>query len=196
MINASNQPFVERLLPTDNALATTLRNVVLVAFGTFLLFVSAKTQVPFWPVPMTMQTLVVILIGATYGSQLGFATLLAYLGEGLIGLPVFASTPQHGVGLAYMSGPTGGYLIGFLFAATLVGWLVERWGARSLALTAVSVFAGHAIIHTFGLAWLTGLIGFKQAVTAAFVPFVPADMLKMAISTAIILALRPANLRD
>eukprot|EP01037_Dinobryon_pediforme_P033305 gene33305-biopygen19550 len=86
------------------------RSIALMAVGTVLLWASAKVQIPFWPVPATLQTMVVVLIGAFYGSRLGAATLAAYLAEGALGLPVFAGTPEKGIGLLYMVGPTGGYL--------------------------------------------------------------------------------------
>jgi biotin transport system substrate-specific component len=192
---AASLPLIERFWPAADGRARIVRNVALVAFGTLLLAASAKTQVPFWPVPMTLQSMAVVLIGATYGSRLGFATLLAYLAEGAAGLPVLAGTPERGIGLAYMVGPTGGYLLGFLLAATLVGWLVERGFARSLATVALSVAAAHATVHVFGLLWLSSLVGFEKAVVGGFVPFVPADLLKMALSTAIIFAARPTPRR-
>ena len=91
-----------------------LRKITLVIFGTLLLTISAKVKVPFYPVPMTMQTFVVVLIGITLGWKLGLTTIFIYLFEGAIGLPVFAGTPEKGIGIVYMMGPTGGYLIGFL----------------------------------------------------------------------------------
>lgn len=195
MTNTSSPSLVERLWPVADATGKTLRAAVMVAAGTLLLYASAKTQVPFWPVPMTMQTVAVVLIGAVYGSRLGFATLLAYLAEGAAGLPVFAGTPERGIGLAYMAGPTGGYLLGFLLAAALIGWLVEQGRARSLATVAASVFAAHAVIHACGLAWLSGFAGIEKAFAAGFLPFLPADLLKMAISTAVIAALRQRGRR-
>ena len=100
--------------------------MLLALVGTLALTVSAKTQIPFWPVPMTMQTFVVLVIGMAYGARLGVATIALYLLEGALGLPVFAGTPEKGVGLAYMMGPTGGYLLGFVAGAWLCGWLAER----------------------------------------------------------------------
>ena len=93
-----------------------LKKVSFVLIGTLLLTISAKIKVPFYPVPMTMQTFVVVLIGITLGWKLGLATVLTYLFEGAIGLPVFAGTPEKGIGISYMMGPTGGYLIGFVFS--------------------------------------------------------------------------------
>jgi biotin transport system substrate-specific component len=107
------------------------KSVGLVLIGSLLLTLSARVQVPFFPVPMTLQVLVVLLIGVAYGPRLAGATLAAWLAQGAAGLPVFAGTPEKGLGLAYMAGPTGGYLAGFLVAAILVGWLAERGWAQS-----------------------------------------------------------------
>ena len=105
--------------------------MLLALVGTLALTVSAKTQIPFWPVPMTMQTFAVLVIGMAYGgTRLGVATIALYLLEGALGLPVFAGTPK-GLGLAYMMGPTGGYLLGFVAGAWLCGWPAERGFDRS-----------------------------------------------------------------
>ena len=100
-----------------------LKKISIVLFGTLLLTISAKIKVPFYPVPMTMQTFVVVLIGITLGWKLGLATIFAYLFEGAIGLPVFAGTPEKGIGISYMIGPTGGYLIGFLTSVFIAGFV-------------------------------------------------------------------------
>ena len=136
-----------------------LRAVVLALAGTVLLTVSAKLKVPFYPVPMTMQTLVVLVLGASLGWRLGAATVLLYLAEGTFGLPVFADTPERGIGLAYMVGPTGGYLLGFLAGAVVVGWLAELGLGRSVAGMGVAMTLGHVAIFLFGFAWLAVQIG-------------------------------------
>ena len=100
-----------------------LKKISIVLFGTLLLTISAKIKVPFYPVPMTMQTFVVVLIGITLGWKLGLATVFAYLFEGAIGLPVFAGTPEKGIGISYMLGPTGGYLLGFLSSVFIAGFV-------------------------------------------------------------------------
>ena len=99
-----------------------------ILLGVCLLTLSAKIQVPFWPVPMTMQTLVVLIIGMAYGTRLGAGTVLAYLLVGAAGFPVFAGTPERGIGLAYMMGPTGGFLMGFVVAAWITGLLPNAGG--------------------------------------------------------------------
>jgi len=133
-----NQPtLVETLWQGDNALA---RNIVLAVVGSLALWASAKIQVPFFPVPITMQTFVVLVIGMTFGWRLGGATFALYLAEGAIGLPVFAGTPEKGIGMAYMIGPTGGYLLGMLLATMCVGWLAQRgWDRRILTTAAAMV---------------------------------------------------------
>ena len=103
--------------------AKILKKISIVLFGTLLLTISAKIKVPFYPVPMTMQTFVVVLIGITLGWKLGLATVIAYLFEGAIGLPVFAGTPEKGIGISYMLGPTGGYLLGFLSSVFIAGFV-------------------------------------------------------------------------
>lgn len=121
MHTQGNQTLHQAIWPTNRELRL-LRPVLFAVLGTLLLIASARVQVPFWPVPMTMQTFVVLIIGATCGARLGAATVALYLAQGAVGLPVFAG----GGGLAYMAGPTGGYLVGFLVAAVVVGWLAER----------------------------------------------------------------------
>lgn len=133
--------------------------IVLALLGSALLTLSAKTQVPFWPVPMTMQTFVVLVIGMSFGARLAGATVLLYLCQGALGLPVFAGTPERGIGLAYMMGPTGGYLAGFLIAAILVGWLAERGWRRSILRIAVAAAIGHLVMLTLGTAWLAAAVG-------------------------------------
>lgn len=155
---------------------------LLVVLGVALLTLAAKVQVPFWPVPMTLQSMVVLLIGATYGARLAGATLGSYLVIGAIGVPVFAS----GAGVLYMLGPTGGYLAGFFVAAVLLGYLADRGLGRSL-FSALLLFAiGEVVIFAFGVAWLSTLIGLDRAIAGGLVPFIPGEILKVALATAIL----------
>jgi biotin transport system substrate-specific component len=131
-----------------------LRNAALTVFGFCLLTLSAKIQVPLWPVPISMQTFAVLVIGIAYGWRLGAATVLAYLIAGASGLPVFAGTPERGIGLLYMMGPTGGFLAGFLIAAAVVGYLAEQGWDRSFFKTGAAMVIGHAIISLAGVVWL------------------------------------------
>ena len=159
------------------------RSLVLVVAGSIALALSAKFSVPSWPVPMTMQSLVVVLIGVAYGSRLAGATVLAYLGEGLIGLPVFAGASA---GPLYMMGPTGGYLLGFLLAAVVTGWLAERRWDRSPALAAAALTIGHVVLFVPGVIWLAVLIGWPKAVALGVTPFIAGTIVKIALGTALL----------
>ncbi|MDC0161821.1 biotin transporter BioY [bacterium] len=119
-------------------------NISLILFGTLLLTISAKVQVPFWPVPMTMQTFMVFLIGATYGVRLSFLTLVAYLFEGAIGLPVFAA----GGGIVYLTGPTAGYLYGMTIAAVVISYFADKGFSASYIKALISIIVGSIIIFT------------------------------------------------
>ena len=135
--------------------------------GIALLTASAHIKIPFYPVPLTMQTLVVLGIGMTYGVRLGGVTLLGYLAAGVIGLPVFAG----GAGIAYMMGPTGGYLAGFFVAAVVLGVLAERGWTRNWATSAAAMLIGNAIIYLLGVGWLTSLIGWDKLFSSGCCPF-------------------------
>ena len=172
---------VDRLWPVAAGQGA-LRAVVLAVFGSLLLWASAKVQVPFYPVPMTFQMAVVFLIGIAYGPRLAVGTLLLYLAEGAVGLPVFAGTPEKGIGLPYMVGPTGGYLLGFVAAAGIVGWVAQR--SRHWLATVGGLLAGTAAIYALGAAWLAGFIGVEKAVTLGVLPFLLGDAVKIALVAA------------
>ena len=158
-----------------------LRSVTLVLVGTLLLAISAHIQVPFWPVKMSMQSFMVLALAAAYGSRLGMATVAAYLLEGALGLPVF----QNGGGVANVTGPTAGYLIGFVLATWVVGSLSER-GAIHSPLAAIGVFLlGDSIVMIFGTVWLATLIGFEKALWGGFLIFLPAEAFKIALAAAL-----------
>ncbi|MCW5771025.1 MAG: biotin transporter BioY [Rhodospirillaceae bacterium] len=167
----------------DEAGWRAMRAVLLALVGSLVIAVSAQFQVPMYPVPMTMQTFAVVVIGAAYGARLGFATVLLYLAEGAIGLPVFAGMKG---GAIHLLGPTGGYLVGFALAAGVVGWLADRGWDRGLLRTAFAMFAGHVVIFALGLGWLAHLIGAAKAIEFGFVPFVPGLFLKVALAVAIL----------
>lgn len=163
------------------------RWAILVFAGVALITLSAKINIPFYPVPMTMQTLAVLLVGAAYGPRLGGATVLAYLAAGAMGLPVFAGTPAKGIGIAYMMGPTGGYLAGFFVAAVVVGLLAERGFDKSLLRTGLAMLVGTAIIFAFGLLWLGTLLGWDKPILEwGFTPFLYGAVLKIALGAAIL----------
>jgi biotin transport system substrate-specific component len=159
-----------------------VRNIGLAFAGSLALWLSAKVQVPFWPIPMTMQTFVVLVLGAALGPRYGALAVLMYLAQGAAGLPVFAGTPEKGLGLSYMIGPTGGYLVGFLVGAIVVGFLAERGFDRSMGMMFLAVGVGHAIILACGWAWLATLIGPGKAWIAGVAPFHAATLLKTALA--------------
>ena len=174
-------PLLTRLRPQGGVVTAGLA----VVLGSLLLIASAKVQVPFWPVPMTMQSMAVLVLGLAYGSRLGAAAVLLYLTEGLAGLPVFAGT---GAGPAYMAGPTAGYLAGFVAAAFVTGWLAERGWDRSAVKALAAMFVGHAVILGAGVGWLATLFGAEKAVAVGLVPFLAATVLKTALGAAIMQA--------
>lgn len=161
------------------------KQVLMALAGTALLTLSAKIQVPFWPVPMTMQTFAVLVIAMAFGPKLGTATVLLYLAEGAAGLPVFAGTPEKGIGVAYMVGPTGGYLVGFVLSAFTVGWLARRGWDRTVPLTLLAMTAGTVLIFAFGLGWLSTLIGVEKAIQFGLMPFLAGAAFKIALAAAV-----------
>ncbi len=188
---STNPTFVDTIWTSNNKL---LRNTVLAVLGTVALTISAKIQVPFYPVPMTMQTFAVLVIGMTFGWRLGGATVALYLAEGAFGLPVFAGTPERGIGLAYMMGPTGGYLVGFAVSAAVVGYLAARGWDRNVWTTLAAMTLGTAVIFGFGYAWLGGLIGYEKAFAVGVVPFLYGAAFKIALAAAVLpLAWRLVN---
>jgi biotin transport system substrate-specific component len=166
-------PFVAKTMPAPVAKA------FLIVVGSLLLAVSAQIKIPFYPVPVTGQTLVVLLIGMTYGPLLGGATVAAYLLQGAIGLPVFAGAA---VGMAALVGPTGGYLAGFLVAAVIMGILAERGMGRSVISTVIAMMIGNAVIYAMGVSWLTSFIGMEKALMFGMAKFLYGDALKLVIA--------------
>jgi len=156
----------------------------LALIGSLFIAVSARLQVPFFPVPMTMQTFAITLVAAAYGGRLAAATMLLYLAEGAFGLPVFANTPERGVGLAYMVGPTGGYLVGYTLAAVAIGHLVDRGWAHSLWRLGAVMAVAMVPVYLLGALWLAQFTGFAAAFAVGVAPFVLGDVLKVALSVA------------
>ena len=192
---AARSTLIDALLPAAG-LPAWARNALLAVGGSLLLTLSAKINVPFYPVPLSMQTFAVLVIGAAFGWRLGAATVLLYLAQGALGLPVFAGTPEKGIGLAYMMGPTGGYLVGFVAGAVLTGWLAERGWDRSFLWLAAAMFIGHAVIFVYGLAWLASGIGLAKAWALGVAPFYLATVFKTLLAAACIKAgWSAANLR-
>ena len=158
---------------------STANKLLAVLAGIALLTASAHIKIPFYPVPLTMQTLIVLGIGMTYGVRLGGATLLGYLATGFVGVPVFA----NGAGMAYMIGPTGGYLLGFLVAALFLGVLAERGWTRNWATAAIAMFLGNIIIYLPGVGWLMTFDEYRDAaLQIGFTNFLIGDALKLIIA--------------
>jgi biotin transport system substrate-specific component len=161
-----------------------LRWALLMAIGSLFLAICAQLQVPLQPVPITMQTFGVLLLGMAYGSRLGAATVALYLAEGAFGLPVFA---EFKGGLPVLMGPTGGYLFGFVIAAWLVGALAERGWDRSIHRTALAMLFGNIVLYIPGLIWLAGFVGgAKEAIQFGLAPFWIGDILKLALAAVLL----------
>jgi biotin transport system substrate-specific component len=177
---ATHPTLADAIWPTGAAISGP-RAVILAVVGVALLWLSAKIQIPLWPVPVTMQTFVVLTVGIAYGARLGGATVLAYLIAGAVGLPVFAGTWSEGGGLVHLYGPTAGYLVGFAVAAWIGGRLAERGWDRSLPLAAAAMLLGNLAIYALGIAWLAYQIGFEAAIVHGLLPFLAGDGLKIAL---------------
>ncbi|WP_405404909.1 biotin transporter BioY [Paracoccus sp. Ld10] len=149
----------------------TLAAAALIALG-------AKAQVPFWPVPMTLQTLAVLVIAAGLGPRLGLAAMGAYMAAGLAGLPVFAGSPERGLGLAYLAGPTTGFLIGMALSMVVTGVLAQ---GRGLGMRAVAMLAGTVAIYVPGLIWLSAFVPADRLLAVGVAPFILGDMVKIAL---------------
>ena len=159
-----------------------LYDVATVLAGTVLLAVCARITFYVGPVPLTAQTFAVLLVGALLGSRRGAACILTYIVEGVAGLPVFTG----GAGPAYMAGPTGGYLVGFVVAAYVVGLLAERGWDRRPATTATMMVAGLVVLYACGVAWLTVLMGFGKALAVGLYPFLIGEVAKVCLATALL----------
>ena len=161
-------------------------DVLLILGGSLFTALMARIAIPlpFTPVPITGQTLAVLLTGAALGSRRGALSMAAYVLEGSLGLPVFAG---GAAGLKRLTGPTGGYLVGFIAAAFVTGWLAERGWDRRPLLAALAMLIGNAVIFLFGLPWLAmflgGFLGPKGALALGLLPFIPGDLLKLFLAT-------------
>jgi biotin transport system substrate-specific component len=192
------RPPIAGLIDAATPAARALKIAALVLVGVALLTLAAKAKVPFHPVPMTLQTLAVLLIGAACGARLGAATVVAYIAAGVfLGLPVFTNTPPVVPGPAYLAGPTAGFLLGFVAAAALVGFAVER-GARSALALGAAATLGIALVLTLGTVWL-GLfaivgngvgIGLERAFAVGAAPFLLGEAVKIALFVALCVAAR------
>jgi len=156
-----------------------IKYVFIVLMGTVLLAISSKIKIPFYPVPMTMQTLVVLFLGITLGWKLGVATVALYLFEGIIGLPVFSNSPEKGVGIIYFTGPTMGYLIGFIFTVYFAGSLKF---SKNLFIKFLQLLFSLSFIYILGIFWLGALIGWEKPLfKLGMQPFLLAELFKVLI---------------
>jgi biotin transport system substrate-specific component len=157
--------------------------------GSALIALSAKLHVAYWPIPMTLQTLAIFCVAGLFGWRLATLTMAAYLVEGALGMPVFSGTPERGSGLAYILGPTGGYLIGYLAAAALIGAAADRWRSRVLPMAA-AMLAGIALVYACGVTWLAAFVPLPVAFATGVSPFVAGDLVKIAGALVILGAVR------
>ena len=158
-----------------------IKFLTIIFLGSILLTASAKFKIPFYPVPMTMQTFVVLFFGLAFGYKIGLSIVGLYLIEGILGLPVFSNSPERGVGLIYFTGPTMGYLIGFLFAVFLSGYLDLK---KNIFIIFFKLHLSVSVIYILGLIWLGILIGWdKPILELGAIPFLPAELLKILILT-------------
>ena len=158
-----------------------IKSLFIILVGTILLAISSKIKIPFYPVPMTMQTLVVLIIGIGFGWKLGIATIALYLFEGIIGLPVFSGTPEKGSGLIYFTGPTMGYLIGFLVTVFFAGKFDYN---KNIFYNFLKLTFATSFIYIFGTLWLGGLIGWDKPIfELGAKPFLLAELFKILLIT-------------
>ena len=158
-----------------------LRKGLVILGGVALTALAAKAQVPFWPVPMTLHTLAIMAMAVTFGPRIALSAVAAYILAGATGLPVFSGSPERGIGLAYIVGPTGGYLAGYLAAAFLTGWLAQ---GRGMLGRVGAMAAGMAVVYIAGAAWLALYVPADKVLALGVVPFLLGDAVKIAVVAA------------
>ena len=167
----------------QNSHTRILKSLIVIFLGSILLTISAKVKIPFYPVPMTMQTFVVLLLGISFGYKVALATIGLYLLEGVLGLPVFSNSPERGVGIAYFTGPTMGYLIGFLSASFLASFIKINDDYFKIF---IKLILSVSTIYIFGILWLGTLIGWDKPIfELGVLPFLLAELLKICLLTVI-----------
>ena len=176
----------------QNTQSQIIKSLIIIFFGSVILAISAKIKIPFYPVPMTMQTFVVLFLGLSFGYKIGLASIGLYLLEGILGLPVFSNSPEKGVGLIYFTGPTMGYLIGFLTA----GYLASKVNIKdSFLIVLTKLTIATSTIYILGLLWLGTLIGWgKPIIALGAQPFLLAEIFKIILLA--ILAKKIIKLRN
>ena len=161
-----------------------IKIIILALIGSILLTISAKVKIPFYPVPMTMQTFVVLFLGISFGYKVGVLSVVFYLIEGIMGLPVFSNSPEKGIGLAYFVGPTMGYLIGFIFACFIAGIFDYD---KNHILNFLKFIIATSVIYILGILWLGNLIGWdKPILEFGLYPFLYAELFKILLLTALV----------
>ncbi len=161
----------------QNSQTKIIRSLIVIFFGSILLTISAKIKIPFYPVPMTMQTFVVMLLGISFGGKVAIATVSLYLLEGIMGLPVFSNSPERGIGLAYFIGPTMGYLLGFLSASYLAS-LISKDDNQLVILFKLIISV--STIYLLGILWLGNVIGWDKPIfELGVMPFLLAEIFKI-----------------
>ena len=165
----------------QNSQTKIIKSLFIILLGSIILAISAKIKIPFYPVPMTMQTFVVLLIGMSFGYKIGLATIGLYLIEGIVGLPVFSNSPERGVGLVYFTGPTMGYLIGFLSACFLASLIKKD---DNYFIIFIKLILSVSTIYILGVLWLGTLMGWdKPIIQLGVLPFLLAEVFKIALLT-------------
>ncbi len=164
-----------------NSSSKIIKSFLIIFLGSIALTISAKIKIPFYPVPMTMQTFVVLFIGIAFGPKIGFSSVSLYLIEGIAGIPVFSNSPEKGIGIVYFTGPTMGYLIGFLAASFLAGYLDLE---KNIILIFLKLISAVSIIYILGVLWLGFLIGWEKPILQLGVkPFLLAELFKICLLT-------------
>ena len=168
-------------LTKHNFQSKLIKSLLLIIFGSIALTISAKVKIPFYPVPMTMQTFVVLLLGLSFGYKIGLSAIGLYLLEGIAGLPVFSNSPERGIGIVYFTGPTMGYLIGFLSACYLASFVKLN---DSFFKIFVKLTLAVSTVYIFGVAWLGTLIGWDKPIfNLGAKPFLVAELFKICLLT-------------
>ena len=194
MNSAAINPTLSQVLwpAKDTDAARWLRAAILVSLGVVAMAIAAKVRIPMWPVPITLQTLVVLTVGAAYGAGLGVLTMLAYLVVGALGFDIFTSSSAENNGFAYMMGGSGGYLVGFVLAAGVLGWLARQGWDRSVPMMALAMLIGSVLIYVPGLLWLNAQEysqGWSWTIANGLTPFLVGDALKLALAAVLMPAI-------
>ena len=187
MALALNDKVLTEAFGPSEGTALRVKQALMVVLGIMALAILAKVKIPMWPVPITMGTFAVLIIGATYGPRLGLTTILGYMIIGALGFDVFAGSSAEAYGLTYMMGGTGGYLVGYVLATLALGWAARAGWDRSVLMMAFAMLLGNVLIYVPGVAWLGVLYGFDQPILAwGLTPFLIGDALKLVLAALLV----------